>query len=567
MDSSGARGLKLVPSPEEKKKSSSSMIKDIDGHSVTDGSDFDQHSSSRLGGCGEAEIIESRDKGMDIPNAEMDELFNSDLPTNTIKTQQDEAKIQSITENLEATGASILQHSQHIFSHPLPNILTHSRNDDVHSPSLQSVTSTLSSASNLSTNTTSTPNQYSVSVDQSKLLHQANIQNDMISKSMDTAGIKILSPLKLNEKQVNVSGTNKMGAADLQSEVAQAMGGPALCAQNGVQPSSIFLNPNRPIVSPVASLPGPMTSIALAPVPVPLSLSVSDVVIFHPAPVRPGLPSVVTNQLRPGSQIRPSISLASNMITPGVSLASSQIVSPQVQVRPDVSSSLAPGSSSTVRPPQPAVRIVRPVRGGPIRMHGRGETRPRMVRPPAAGGPETQPCVRGSRPRGRFLRGAGSRGQPRLVRPLQSGPPRQQRSCPAQPEAPSPMRPVVEVKVKPEVIDLSDDEEDAPPRAKSATLDKLRACGISVSKQKAQAQLPTNVRLPPGISLSGSAHSGPKRCSVSSKRDSANKKVALDHNIASAITAVGNTCNEPKQKVELELSDKQMKALRALGLL
>ena len=198
-------------------------------------------------------------------------------------------------------------------------------------------------------------------------------------------------------------------------------------------------------------------------------------------------------------------------------------------------------------------------------MHGRGETRPRMVRPPAAGGPETQPCVRGSRPRGRFLRGAGSRGQPRLVRPLQSGPPRQQRSCPAQPEAPSPMRPVVEVKVKPEVIDLSDDEE-APPYAKSATLDKLRACGISVSKQKAPP-LPTNVRLPPGISLSGSADSGPKRCSVSSNRDSANKKVALDHNVASAITAVGNTSNEPKQKVELELSDKQMKALRALGLL
>ena len=55
MDPSGARGLKLVPSP-EKKESSSSVIKDIDGHSVTDGSDSNQHSSSRLSGCGEGEV-------------------------------------------------------------------------------------------------------------------------------------------------------------------------------------------------------------------------------------------------------------------------------------------------------------------------------------------------------------------------------------------------------------------------------------------------------------------------------------------------------------------------------
>ena len=225
-------------------------------------------------------------------------------------------------------------------------------------------------------------------------------------------------------------------------------------------------------------------------------------------------------------------------------------------------------------------------------MRGRGETRPRMGRPPAAGGLGTPPGVRGSRPRGplprgRVLRGA-SRGQPRLVRPLQPGTPRQLRPGtprgprppmvgtprgprPPQPSAPGPVRPsapspAVEVTVKPEVIDLSDDEE-APPPAKSATLDKLRACGISVSKQRAPQLPPTNVRLPPGISLSGSANSGPQRCSVSSNRESANKRVALDHNVASAISAVGSTSNEPKQKVELELSDKQMNALRALGLL
>ena len=113
-----------MPSP-EKKESSSPVIKDIDGHSVTDGSDSNQHSTSRLSGGGEGEVRENKPlvKGMDFPNV-LDELFNSDLPTNSIKTQQDEAKIQSITKNLEATGASILQQSQHNYSHPLPNILT-----------------------------------------------------------------------------------------------------------------------------------------------------------------------------------------------------------------------------------------------------------------------------------------------------------------------------------------------------------------------------------------------------------------------------------------------------------
>ena len=605
VDSSGARGLKLVPSP-EKKESSSSVIKDIDGHSVTDGSDSNQHSTSRLSGGGEGEVRESKQKGMDFPNV-LDELFNSDLPSDSksIKTQQDEAKIQSITKNLEATGASILQQSQHNYSAPLPNILTNSRNDAMLSPSLHSVTAALNSASNLSTSNLS--NQYSIPVDQSRLPYQGNIQNDLISKAMDGAGLKILSPVRLNEKHVNVSGSNTPGATDLsrvlvqhqQSGLAQATG-----AQNGVQTNSIFLNQSKPIVAPVASLPGPVTSIALASVSVPLSgIPVSGVVLSHPAQVRPGLPPSGPGLASP--MIRPGISLASNMVRPGVSLASPQMgpggISPQAQVRPGapVASPLAPGSSPTVRPPQPGVRIVRPVRGGPVRMRGRGEMRPRMVRPPAAGAPGTPPGVRGPRPRGPSPRGRGIRGaprgqprpglgSPRLVRPLQPGAPRQLRPGtprgprppmagtprgprPAQPSAPSPVRPpapspAATATVKPEVIDLSDDEE-APPPAKSATLDKLRACGISVSKQKAP-QLPTNVRLPPGISLSGSSNSGPKRGSVSSSNgDSANKRVALDHNVASALTAVGDSSNEPKQKVELELSDKQMNALRALGLL
>lgn len=612
VDSSGTRGLKLVPSP-EKKESSSPVIKDIDGHSVTDGSDSNQHSTSRLRGGGEGEVRENKPlvKGMDLPNV-LDELFNSDLPTDTIKTQQDEAKIQSITKNLEATGASILQRSQHNYSHPLPNILTQPRNDAMLSPSLQSVTAALNSTSNL--NTSTVQNQYSVPVDQSRLLHQGNNQSDMISKAMDGAGLKILSPIRLNEKHVNVPGSNSPGATETnrvlvqhqKSGLAQATGAPTLGAQNGAQPNSIFLSQNKPVVSPITSMSGPVTSIALASVSVPLSgLPLSGVVISHPAQIRPSLPSVVTTQVTPGlpsPQIRPGLSLASNTVHPGVSAASLQMgpggVSPQAQVRPGapVASPLTPGASPTVRPPQPGVRIVRPVRGSPVRMRGRGEMRLRMVRPPGAPG---TPGARGPRPRGPSPRGRGMRGaprgqlrpgvgSPRLVRPgaprqLRPGTPTGPRPArppmagtprgprPAQPSAQSPLRPpapspAASAAVKPEVIDLSDDEE-VPAPAKSATLDKLRACGISVSKQKAP-QLPSNVRLPPGISLSGSSNSSSKRSSVSSgDGDGANKRVALDHNVASALTAVGGSSNEPKQKVELELSDKQMNALRALGLL
>ena len=115
--------------------------------------------------------------------------------------------------------------------------------------------------------------------------------------------------------------------------------------------------------------------------------------------------------------------------------------------------------------------------------------------------------------------------------------------------------------MRPEVIDLSDDEEASAP-AMNATLDKLRACEQKVP------QIPSNVLLPPGISLSVSSDSCSKRSSVSSgDGDGANKRVALDNNVASAITAVGGSSNEPKLRVELELSDKQMNVVRALGLL
>ena len=152
---------------------------------------------------------------------------------------------------------------------------------------------------------------------------------------------------------------------------------------------------------------------------------------------------------------------------------------------------------------------------------------------------------------------------------------------PAAPPAPAPAA-APAAAVKPEVIDLSDDDEvkeergaTPPPAAKSqsATLEKLKACGISISKQKAP-QLPFNVRLPPGISLSGAgSSSAPKRASTSSytaspaRGEPSNKRVAVDTNVASALASVGGDSNEPKKKVELELLDKQMAALQALGLL
>ena len=575
MDSSGNRGLRLVPSP-EKKETSSSVIKadDNDGHSMPVGSDSNEHSTSRLSGGGEGEVRENNPpvKDMDFPNV-LDELFNSDQRTDSIKTQQDEAKIQSITKNLEATGASILQQSQHNYSHPLPNILTQSRNDAMLSPSLQTVTPAVTPAVTPTT-------RYSVQVEQSRLLNTENLQNNLISK-IDVAGLKILSPLRLNEKHVNVPGTNSMGATnggDLSrtlvqhqnSGLTQAVGPPAIGTQNGAL--------TKPIVAPITNLTGPVTSIALASVSVPMSgLPLSGVVLSHSAQVRPGLAS---------PQIRPGISLASPQMRP-------TNISPQGQVRPGavVASPPAPVASPTVRP-QPGMRLVRPLRGGPVRMRGRGEMRPRMVRP---GAPGTPPRVRGPRPRGPSPRGRGMRGaprgqvrpgmgSPRLVRPLQPGAPRQLRPgsprvprppLPGTPRGPRPVQPTAlapspvlapsPATVKPEVIDLSDDEE-APPPTKSVTLDKLRACGISVSKQKAP-QLPSNVRLPPGISLSGSSNSAPKRSFTDTATATANKRVALDHNVASALTAAGDSSNEPKQKVELELSDKQMNALRALGLL
>ena len=134
-------------------------------------------------------------------------------------------------------------------------------------------------------------------------------------------------------------------------------------------------------------------------------------------------------------------------------------------------------------------------------------------------------------------------------------------------------------KETPECIDL-DDDDSPPPPPRSATLDKLSHLGISVSRQKAP-QVPKSVqaRLPPGISLShtGSSGSSNKRPAASgsasytmtpAQDEPAPKRVALPDNVAGALASVSQSpASASKKKVELELSDAQINALKALGML
>merc|ERR1719483_480489 len=72
------------------------------------------------------------------------------------------------------------------------------------------------------------------------------------------------------------------------------------------------------------------------------------------------------------------------------------------------------------------------------------------------------------------------------------------------------------IKAKVEVVDLSD-VDSPPPPPRNPTLDKLQACGISISRQKAP-QVPKGLKLPPGISLSPAptGYSSGRRTSMSS---------------------------------------------------
>ena len=98
-----------------------------------------------------------------------------------------------------------------------------------------------------------------------------------------------------------------------------------------------------------------------------------------------------------------------------------------------------------------------------------------------------------------------------------------------------------------------------------------------------QLTVPKSVqaRLPPGISLS---HTGSGGSSSSNKRPAASgsasftmtpaqeepppKRVALPDNVAGALASIfSSPASASKKKVELELSDAQINALKALGML
>jgi len=128
------------------------------------------------------------------------------------------------------------------------------------------------------------------------------------------------------------------------------------------------------------------------------------------------------------------------------------------------------------------------------------------------------------------------------------------------------------------LIDIADSPPASP--AKNPALDKLKACGISVSVQKTP-EIPKGLNLPAGITIchaptgynggSRNVKSSPTEPS-SSKRTSFEKtspsqKVSLTPNIAGALATAAVPDNGPKTKVELDLSSSQMAALRMLGLL
>ena len=137
-DSSGKKGLSLIIKTTDEKKKSTVVIKPLDdvaSKSDTDDTpDNNEHSSSRpVGDVGDSTLDQKQsptvtesekekdnsDEKMDLSRPvfsnNLDELMpnlddvlglNNSNGTNRIHSQHDEAQIQKITSNLEATGAS-----------------------------------------------------------------------------------------------------------------------------------------------------------------------------------------------------------------------------------------------------------------------------------------------------------------------------------------------------------------------------------------------------------------------------------------------------------------------------
>lgn len=129
----------------------------------------------------------------------------------------------------------------------------------------------------------------------------------------------------------------------------------------------------------------------------------------------------------------------------------------------------------------------------------------------------------------------------------------------------------------PNLIDIADSPPASP--AKNPALDKLKACGISVSVQK-PPEVPKGLNLPAGISICHAPSGYPSQARnfkspgevsnakrASFEKTSPSQKISLSPNIAEALASAAIPDNGPKTKVELDLSSNQMAALRMLGLL
>ena len=597
------------------------------------------------------------DKKMDLSQAsltnidEINELLGLPKGGHQINSQSDEAHIQNITNNLEASGASILnQNNMNFqlnssnnllrpvssllpnasFSHQLPQSIIQppsaapTINQSQHVtknflPHTPPTSMRLSSADSGLGSATSTPtsNSSQAPTSSSSAIEAPGVW-DVFNKELENfadgdndegrqTGLKVLSPMKLNEKADESGGIQAPRTITLTNPTqhiqVQGINQTRIVVQNpaaGLAPrpglpqvTSAYLSPlnnrlqTRPSMPQAIRISHPPQSFqsngalpVLQPSSVPtvaghtVPTLAQGVVMSHPPQINVSQNLIPTTMPGVPANAPTTPTPTANLVVP---VAANQSPSPTV-----------PGSPGVRPPMSPGVRQVRPVRGV-IRV--RGQVRPRMPMRPGA------PSPRGVRPRGppppgmrpvrpgspvrggirpgmrpRGPRPGGPRpmrlGQPGAVRPSQPGSPATRPVAPPVQPPPKPAAPAPIAKV--EVVDLSDDDEPPPqPKAKSATLERLKTMGISISKQKAP-ELPQGVRLPPGISLgSAGSSSAPKRSSTStysSNGESSNKRVALDSNVATALVSAVDS-SEPKQRVEVNLTQKQMDALKALGLL
>ena len=245
---------------------------------------------------------------------------------------------------------------------------------------------------------------------------------------------------------------------------------------------------------------------------------------------------------------------------------------------PQTQTNSAPAQPVVGQSPSPQVRPV--MRGrGQVRpaMRGRGGQQPiiRGVRPPVVRGAPPmvrgaspivrgaspnvrgQPNVRGMRPVGRGVRPV-ARGQMRPGMRPQGGQPRLLRPPGVRPGQPQPIRGVRPVRGGPGPRPVA--ARPAAPRPAAPIPSSLqRIGGLSITRQ-APVELPSNLRLPSGISLSH-----PR--GIQNQPPQSRQPQAPVQRRSYEPPGQRQSNEAPKKKVTLELSQKQIDALKSLGML